>query len=157
MNKTIKQLADELGVSKTAIRNYMDDAFRENYTEKDNKGVITINADGCKVIAESIGKFAESDTKHFAESSGNSETITIPKSVLDTLQEQLKQKDLQIEAKDRQIEALTESVKAQAQSINADRHNELAGTVGKTLIQSPKESFWEKIGFKKKDKEPYEV
>lgn len=46
MMKTIKQIADEIGVSKTAIRNYMDDDFRAKYTAKDDKGVITITPMG---------------------------------------------------------------------------------------------------------------
>lgn len=139
MNKTIKQLADELGVSKTAVRNYMDDEFRAKYTAKNDKGVITITPNGCKVITESIAKSVESNRNSFAES----ENIAIPKSILDTLQEQLKQKDLQLEAKDEQIKALTESVKAQAQSINAARHNELAGTIQQSLPNGEKKSgFW---------------
>lgn len=136
--KTIKQLSDELGVSKTAVRNYMDADFREKHTEKNDKGVITITPDGCKLIAESIAKSVETNRNHFAES----ENINIPRSVLETLQEQLRQKDLQLEAKDEQIKALTESVKAQAQSINADRHNELAGTIQKSLPDSKSKRWW---------------
>ena len=33
MSKTIKEIADELGVSKTAIRNKMTDDFREKWVQ----------------------------------------------------------------------------------------------------------------------------
>ena len=116
--KTIKQLADELGVSKTAVRNYMDADFRAKYTTKDDKGVITITPDGCKVIAENLAKPAETDRKGFAET----ELVTIPRSVLAAFERQL-------EEKDRQIADLTATVRSQAESINADRHTALAGTL----------------------------
>ena len=90
--KTIKQLADELGVSKTAVRNYMDADFREKYTEKDSKGVITITPDGCKVLSEIIGKQTENPAKNSPET----EMCTIPASLLKTLQDQLAAKDQQI-------------------------------------------------------------
>lgn len=140
MSKTIKQLADELHVSKTAIRNYMDDDFRAKYTAKDHKGVITIDAEGCKVLSENIGNQTENTAKQFAET----EVVTIPRSVLTMLEEQLREKDAQ-------IKDLTETVKAQAQSINADRHNELAGTLQHQLPEkATKKSFWD---FLKRDKE----
>lgn len=40
MALTIKNLADELGVSKTAIRKHMDDAFREEFTIKDGNKIL---------------------------------------------------------------------------------------------------------------------
>ena len=134
--KTIKQLADELGVSKTAIRNYMNADFRAKYTAKDSKGVITIDDEGCKLIAETLAKSVETDHKPFAET----ENITIPRSVLTMLEEQIKQKDTQLAEKDKQIADLTAAVKSQAQSINADRHNELAGTLQQQL--PPAEKNW---------------
>lgn len=91
-NKTIKQIADEIGVSKTAVRNYMDDDFRAKYTAKDDKGVITITPEGCKVLSENIGKSNDNTAKQFSET----ELITIPASVLKTLQDQLASKDQQI-------------------------------------------------------------
>lgn len=134
MNKTIKQLADELGVSKTAIRNYMTEDFRAKHTEKDDKGVITITAVGCKVISENLHKEAETTEKKFPES----ETLTIPVSVWQLMETQIREKDEQLKAKDQQIADLTATVKAQAQSINADRHNELIETAQHQL-EAPKE------------------
>lgn len=126
--KTIKQIADDLGVSKTAVRNYMDDDFRAKHTEKDCKGVVLVTPEGCKVIAERLGK-----TENIRKESPETALVTIPRSVLTMLEEQIRVKDEQLAEKDAQIADLTAAVKAQAQSINADRHNELAGTMQKQL------------------------
>lgn len=134
MNKTIKQLADELGVSKTAIRNYMTEDFRAKYTEKDRKGVITITPAGCKVISENLCKEPETTEKKFPET----EILAIPRSVWQLMEDQIREKDEQLKAKDQQIADLTATVKAQAQSINADRHNELIETA-QHQIEAPKE------------------
>lgn len=135
MGKTIKQLADALGVSKTAIRNYMDDDFRAKYTAKDDKGVITITPDGCKLLSENIGKQAENTGKADPET----ELLTIPRSVWHLMEDQIREKDEQLRIKDQQIADLTAAVKSQAQSINADRHNALAGTLQPMLESSDPE------------------
>ena len=127
-NKTIKQLADEIGVSKTAVRNYMDDDFRAKYTAKDDKGVITITPEGCKVLSENIGKQTDNTAKQFPET----ELLTIPRFIYEDLLAQLA-------TKDKQISDLTAAVNAQAQSINADRHNELAGTLRPMLEDGTQE------------------
>lgn len=151
---TIKALADALGVSKTAIRNYMDDDFRAKYTEKDDKGVITITPNGYKLIALQLGraeKLTESPESEFSETAENSENITVPRSVWNMMLEQLKEKDKQLAIKDQQLADLTDAVKAQAQSINADRHNTLAGTLQPMLSggetppaepPAPKKKWW---------------
>lgn len=130
--KTIKQIAEELGVSKTAIRNYMTEEFRAKYTAKNEKGVITITPDGCKVIAESFAKTPESNRKEFAET----ELVTIPRSVLATYEDQLRQKDVQLAEKDLQIKDLTETVKSQAQSVQSAQALH-AGTMQKLGAGSP--------------------
>lgn len=103
MGKTIKQLADALGVSKTAIRNYMDDDFRVKFTAKNNP---------------------------------ETELLTIPRSVWQLMEDQIREKDEQLRVKDQQIADLTAAVKSQAQSINADRHTALAGTLQPMLESS---------------------
>lgn len=54
MEKTIKQLADDLGVSKTAVRKYMDEAFRAEHTQTAPGNIITIDEIGCRKIAASM-------------------------------------------------------------------------------------------------------
>ena len=132
--KTIKQLADELGVSKTWIRSYMDDDFRAKYTAKDDKGVITITPEGCKLLSENISKPTENTEKSLPET----ELLTIPRSVLQLMEDQLREKDEQLRVKDQQIADLTATVKSQAQSISFDRGNELAGTLKPMLEDGTK-------------------
>ncbi len=130
--RTIKQLADALGVSKTAVRKYMTPDFRDEYTETNQNGVITITPDGCKLIAMHLGrteKLTESTENKVPETEETSENMVIPRVVWDALQAQLAAKDEQLAAKDQQIANLTDALKSQAQSINAARHNELAGTL----------------------------
>lgn len=93
---TIKQLADALGVSKTFVRKHMSEEFRCNYTETTANGVITITPEGCKLLSETIGNRKETTENQDAETTANSESITLPKVVWEALQDQLKAKDLQI-------------------------------------------------------------
>lgn len=108
--KTIKQLADELGVSKTAIRNYMDDDFRAKYTAKDSKGVITITPEGCKLISENFSKPAENPAKQVPETVSG-DMVLLLQTTIETLRQQL-------EVKDRQIAELTR-LADQAQRLHA--------------------------------------
>lgn len=146
---TIKQLADALGVSKTAIRNYMDNEFRAKYTAKDDKGVITITPDGCKVLSENIGKQTENTAKQFSET----ELLTIPRSVWQLMEDQIREKDEQLKVKDQQIADLTAANKELAQSINKDRANELAGTLQHMLPEhsKPARKKWSWPWSKKED------
>lgn len=149
MAKTIKELADTLGVSKTAIRNYMDGDFRAKYTAKDDKGVITITPEGCKLLSENIGKQAENTAKSIPET----ELLTIPRSVWQLMEDQIREKDEQLRVKDQQIANLTAAVNSQAQSINADRHTALADKLQPALAEhseEPKKKTGTFLKFKKK-------
>lgn len=143
-NKTIRQLAEELQVSKTAIRNKMNSIpeFREKYTQTFD-GVIFVTVEGCEKVAESFSKVAESCRKPQTESSGNQ----VSGDFVAFLMGQIAEKDRQIETLQRLLEEqqretsdLTSAVKAQAQSINADRHNELAGKIHE--LEAPKKKGW---------------
>lgn len=99
---TIKALADALGVSKTAVRKYMTEEFRCEHTETNRNGVITIDSDGCKLIAmhlertEKLAGATENKIPEIEETSENNENLVVPRVVWDALQEQLKSKDQQI-------------------------------------------------------------
>lgn len=102
--RTIKQLADELGVSKTAVRKYMTEEFRTEHTANRGGNIIVIDSAGCKLIAESFRKPPETSANQFPETSENQGL----RDEIAFLREQLGIKDQQIAAKDRQIDALTE-------------------------------------------------
>lgn len=124
--KTIKQLADEIGVSKQAVtyRLHQLEATKEN-------GVLAVKEDGVLLISlagETLIKsaFSENDRQTFGDKQPpkdrqtDTELLAVLKATIDAL-------NAQLAVKDRQIDALTETIKAQAQSIHADRQNELAG------------------------------
>lgn len=119
MDMTIKQLANSLGVSKTAIRKRFTAEFRNNYLKTTENGVIIISENGCKLIAETI----QTTTNQLPQT----EETTI-----DVLIKQISEKDKQIEAltsalttSQEQIKQLTESLHdtttalAAAQSLHA--------------------------------------
>ena len=153
MSKTIKQLADELHVSKTAIRKKMDSIpdFRKNHTETTANGVITISPEGCKLIAETL--------QIIANSIPQTAEITIPLDVWRTLQAQLDEKTSQLESKDLQIfglqkqnEALTAALENTTSSLQASQALH-AGTIQQNL-QAPKEKKTSRFfGWAKKHKE----
>lgn len=142
MGKTIKQLADALGVSKTAIRNYMDDDFRAKYTAKDDKGVITITTDGCKLLSENIGKQAENTGKNAPET----ELLTIPRSVLNMMENQIEhlQAELSIERQhSRELSDRLATLADQEQHLHASTMKQLPSAEGEPA--APKKRWpWSK-------------
>lgn len=110
LSKTIKQIADELGISKTAIRKYMTPEFREKYVQTSENGLLFINEAGENFL-QSLRKQPQTSQTKFAETSGNlvsTEFITV-------LQEQLRVKDEQIRYLSIQIEQLQAALAAEQQ------------------------------------------
>ena len=169
MKKTIKELADEFSISKTAIRKRMTDEFRAEYTETIN-GVIYISETGCELIAETILKTPETiqetipgTPETFAETMQTTDQkpqtqyddlIQLLKNTIASLENQLTIKDKQIEEHNSRLSEasaallatqsnLTESQQAlmNAQALHAaDKYLE---------DKEQRNSFWHKI-FKKK-------
>lgn len=143
---TIKELADSLGVSKTTIRKWLTPEFRAQHTQETANRVLVVSANGCKLIAESYRKPPESYRKppkttenQFAETpetTGNpaTDTITVPITIWETLQEQLA-------AKDRQIEALQTALLA-AQALHAGKTIPLLED-GSADGNQPRKGFWD--------------
>ena len=98
--KTIKQIADELGVSKTAIRKRLTEEFREKYTQKLANGVVCVLPDGEIILRESFAdltanrRFAE-----FAQNSGNQFAVVSGEvsALITMLQRELDAKNTEIE------------------------------------------------------------
>lgn len=108
MSKTIKQLADELGISKTAVRKYMTPEFRTTHTQTSTGNTIVIDDEGCKLIAETIRKPTETSANELPqtnENQGLQEEVAF-------LRAQLEAKDRQLEAKDRQLEERAAEVRS---------------------------------------------
>jgi len=145
--KTIKQIADEIGVSKTAIRKKMTAEVKTKFAETVS-GIVFISEQGEYLIKSAFNKI-QPETKFagFAETvsgevSGQVSTlISMLQKELEVRNKELETKNFQLEIKDRQIEELTITIRIQAESINAANKNELAETIidgNKKLIEESK-------------------
>lgn len=96
--KTIKELAEELGVSKEAIRQQVTRLPPSCYQVGANRTKY-INADGEAIIRQSVASKVPSEVP--SEAPENSDIVAVLQTTLDELHSQLA-------AKDKQIERLTE-------------------------------------------------
>jgi len=122
--KTIRQIADELGVSKQAVRNQIANLGLQSSLRK-NGNQFAINAQQEALILKAFGTKTQSENAKQTQSESQS-TLHFALRILEEENSFLKD---QIRVKDNQISELTSTVKTQAESINADRKNELAGTL----------------------------
>lgn len=142
MSKTIKQLADELGVSKTAIRKYMTEDFRAAHTAIIAGNIIEISNDGCELIAVSLRKPSKTPENRVAETP---ETQDFSAEIA-FLREQLTAKDEQLAAKDRQIDALTTALANTTSALNlANESLHAAQALHAGTIQQQLESHGEDV------------
>lgn len=121
--KTIKQIADEIGVTKQAVSRRVAQLPTTEVSTTAN-GTKLISIDGERILRDLI--------KSTANTLPPTEPPTVDSvatNIIKLLQDNLKLLQEQLEEKDRQIKDLNETIKIQAQSINADRHKELAGTL----------------------------
>lgn len=124
MGKTVKQIADEIGVSKTAVRKYMDDNFKKQYTTQEGeRSPIIVSEEGeailkqkCKGLspANRFVETPETTEKQAIQTANqvNTELLNILQEELKTLREQLSEKDSQITQKDAQIAEKDEQIKS---------------------------------------------
>ena len=127
--KTIKQIADEIGVSKQAVfyrikKPPLSNALQSLTAKID--GVLMVYFDGEILIKQA---FSENTAKAFGVKEPSKENESFDGEIIRLLQDNIVVLQEQLEVKDRQIAELTATVRSQAESINADRHNELAGTI----------------------------
>lgn len=93
---TIKELADELNVSKTAINKKIDETFKEKYVTK-NGNRFVIDVSGQKVI-KSMFKEVNANQERKPNQEPVFDLVCVLKENLERTEEQLKVKDNQIEA-----------------------------------------------------------
>ncbi|TBX29815.1 DUF536 domain-containing protein [Enterococcus durans] len=109
--KTIKELADELGVSKQTIRNKIDKDFREKFVQtikiKGNNTLVINNA-GYSLLKKTLqndtaqtAKTLQSDT---AQTAKTLQSDTAQTKLICFLEEQLDKKEQQLSVKDKQLE-----------------------------------------------------
>lgn len=106
---TIKQLADELGVTKPGVRKLMTANFRKQYTETVGNRIL-INGTGAKVIRDhfknnSKNKFSETETKtngndqkqsKTVSNNGDNAVVSAQEETIKLLKEELKAKNDQL-------------------------------------------------------------
>lgn len=150
--KTIKQIAEELGVSKQAVhqkrKNRLLSTALQPFTSTVD-GIVYITVDGETLIKQA---FSDTERKHVdvnEPTTVDGSVYRVLQTTIDTLQEQLAVKDKLIDSQSRQIDELTVAVRVQAESIGADRKNELAVTLlnGQQLVDNgiekqSKQGFW---------------
>lgn len=130
--KTIKQIADEIGVSKTAIRKKMPPEVKTKFTETRNN-VIYILPEGESLIKSAFSgrvvetKFPGVSENQFPGVSGEVSTL------ITILQNELDAKNRQLDAKDKQIGELTAALEHTSASLQAAQALH-AGTMRQQLL-----------------------
>ena len=131
MAKTIRQIADEIGVSKTAVSKQIANlGLRSGLRKNGNQFAIDEHQEA--LIKEAFSEKSQTEienqtqTKTQTENHEVSDLVCVLQATIDTLQGQL-------EVKDRQIEKLTEALVA-AQQTAAAAQALHAGTIQQQLI-----------------------
>ena len=129
--KTIRQIADEIGVSKTAVSKQIENlGLRSSLRKNGNQFAIDEHQEA--LIKEAFSEKSQTEienqtqTKTQTENHEVSDLVCVLQATIDTLQGQL-------EVKDRQIEKLTEALVA-AQQTAAAAQALHAGTIQQQLL-----------------------
>jgi len=152
--KTIKTIADEIGVDKQKVYRYIK---KHNINEAHQNGS-TLYYD--EVVEAQIIKDFSKDTVSSEAHQNTSEVLqsassdTVINEVISMLKDELTAKNKLIDEQQQTIRELNESIKHLSQSINAAHQNELAETIidGHSSLAAPapaKVGFWSKL-FKRK-------
>ena len=137
---TIRQLADDLGVTKAAVRKHLTPGFRADHVSSVD-GVLQIDDEGCELLRKSCGNVSGNVSGNPCERRENpAETVfgnSVSTEVISIFKEQLEAKDRQIEALQAALTETTAALQA-AQALHA-------GTLQQ--IEAPKH-WWQR--FRKK-------
>jgi pimeloyl-CoA synthetase len=134
--KTIRQIAEEIGVSKTAVRKHMDDSFRKQFAETVS-GVVCISEKGEILLKSKFSKNKKAKTKTETKGENFAETEKGVSAVVEILRQELEIKNRQIDALNIALENMSESLKA-AQALHG-------GTMKQALLpenEKAKKRFW---------------
>lgn len=127
MEYTIKEIADTVGVSKTAVRKKIEKLGLQTKLLK-NGNKITIDEETAKQVITAFDKQTENETQtRFANQNENELS-----KVVEILQAELESKNKQLASKDRQIEDLTRALENTTASLQAEQALH-AGTMQKQL------------------------
>lgn len=127
MRYSIKEIADTVGVSKTAVRKKIEKlGLQTELLKSGNK--ITVDENVAKQIITAFDRPTENETQtEFANQNDNEFS-----KVIEILQAELESKNKQLASKDRQIEDLTRALENTTASLQAEQALH-AGTMQKQL------------------------
>lgn len=166
MSKTIKQIADELGVSKQAVTKCIDNlGLRSTLTKNGNFFVVGDTQEKAIKQAFSAHKTANQNANQNANQSPTELAVIVEvlQTTIDTLQGQLAAKDEQIRGLQSQNEQLTAALQQQTSALESTTAaltaaQALHAADKKTLMliedkgNERKMSFWERRAAKKAEK-----
>jgi len=144
--KTIKQIAEEIGVSKQAVRNQIANLGLQTSLQK-NGNQFAINKKQEALILQAFGKDSQSENAKQSQSESQTTlhfTLRLLEQEIEFLRSQLKAKDEQLERLDKRL--------AEAQILHADTKNmPLIGKVDPKTLETDetRTGLWQKI-FKRK-------
>lgn len=142
MNKTIKQIADELQLPKQRVYRYIkSNHIKEAHQEN---GVMYYDETAEMAIKYAFLKKSVSDEASETHQNNAYINDTAFQAVVDVLKEQLSAKDRQIEQLQRTVDQLTAALTA-AQALNAADKQQLL------QLENKRPSFWSRFGKKEKD------
>ena len=119
MSYTIRQLAAEIGVSKTAVRKYMDEEFRKKYTEEFENNSILISDEGAEVLktkCKGREKFAVVPDSFRPETANQPEYMEEVISLREQIAELKTELRIRRETESEKIETLKEQIKSLQES-----------------------------------------
>ncbi|MCK8639107.1 DUF536 domain-containing protein [Fructobacillus fructosus] len=118
MPKTIKELSEEIGVSKQAINRFLTSEFRRQHvtTKTDNKvGTLLVDRSGETLIR-----------KHFSTDNNRKQTDTLyQQSVVGLLERQLEEQQKEIAEKNKQIQAKDTQISSLQNLLNQSQQLQL--------------------------------
>lgn len=148
MSKTIKEIAEELGVSKQAVfkkikKEPLSTSLQQFISTVD--GVVYISVDGAKLVAEAFNKDSPSTVVDNQPSTNHQ---LVYDQLIATLQENQELLRKEIEEKNKQIQQLQKLLEQQQLLLDQQQHLNLLDK-NKILQIEEKSSFWKR---KKKQK-----
>lgn len=150
--KTIKQLANEIGVSKTAIRNKLNDEIKTKFATT-NGNTLYISPKGESIIKAMFLTQIANQSQTVSDFSKISSIIKVLEDNTKLLQEQLKQKDTQIENLQDENKRLISALENTTLSLQASQTLQAKGLQLLTSPgddeEQPKEAKKKKVFFSK--------
>ena len=155
--KTIRQIADEIGVSKTAVnRQIANLGLRSGLRKNGNQFAIDEHQEA--LIKEAFSEKSQTEIENQTQTENHevSDLVCILQATIDTLQGQLEVKDRQIEQQAQTITRLTDALAAAQQTAVAAQALH-AGTIQQQLVAGegeelqqeretvPRRSWWKRL------------